>query len=110
MGFWTWFWIWISLIVVSLIVLGFIGMSVLNRLESVAHQSGRLIRKLLELAAKIEDRPKLGPTTNNLLDDPALAVARRRSLQKARIKKHEQRQRRLRANLKHFDPNESRFH
>lgn len=110
MGFWFWFWIWLTLGLGALIALGFLAKSIFNRLESAAHQAMRLNDALSALSAELENRPKLESPQSNILDDPAVAVAKRRALQKARIKKQQQRQRRLIANLKHFDPNESRFH
>ena len=42
MGFWVSFWMWLSLSVGALVALGFVGISLFNKLESAAHQFGRL--------------------------------------------------------------------
>jgi flagellar biosynthesis/type III secretory pathway M-ring protein FliF/YscJ len=103
-----WLWTWASLAVASLAILGLILKSVFNRLLSAGHQAERLANKL-EALSKLEDKPKLASPESSILQDPAIALGRRKELLKARIKKQEQRQRRLIASLKRFDPNESRF-
>lgn len=104
-----WVWIWVALVIVSLAILGLILKSVFNRLVSAGHQAERLANKLETLTALLEDKPKLTSPESSLLQDPAIALSKRKELLKARIKKQEQRQRRLIASLKRFDPNESRF-
>lgn len=110
MNFWAWFWIWVALALSALVVLAFIAKSLFNRLGEVAHQGMRLATQVEKLTEQIDKRPEIARPKDNLLDDPGLALARKRALSKAKTKKREQRQRRLIASLKHFDPNESRFH
>ncbi len=110
MGFWGVFWLWASLSVGALVVLGFIGKSLYNRGLSAAHQAMRLSSQLEKLTAELERKQKLNPVEDSLLADPGKLQMRRKALAKAKIKKQEERQRRLIASLKRFDPNESRFH
>lgn len=110
MGSLFWTWIWVALGLSALVVLGLLLKSILNRLLSAAHQAQRLAVKLEALAKLIEEKPQIEKPESSLLQDPNIALARRKTLLKARIKKEEQRQRRLIASLKRFDPNESRFH
>ncbi len=105
-----WVWTWVLLAITSLGFLGLILKSLLNRLLSAGHQFERIANQLEQLSLAIDDKPKMANPESSLLKDPGLALARRRELLKARIKKQEQRQRRLIASLKRFDPNESRFH
>lgn len=104
-----WFWIWLALIIASSAVIGLLLKSVFNRLLDAAHQAQRLADKLELLSSKLEQKPTLEPVENSVLEEPGLVRQRRQRLLKARIKKQEQRQRRLIASLKSFDPNESRF-
>ena len=110
MGFWASFWMWLSLSVGALVALGFVGKSLFNKLESAAHQFGRLAENANKLAAAIETKPVIERPADSVLADPAIARVRLRALQKAKVKKQEQRQRRLIASLKRFNPDESRFH
>jgi flagellar biosynthesis/type III secretory pathway M-ring protein FliF/YscJ len=110
MGFWAWFWIWVGLSVCALVIFGFIAKSLLNKLGSAGHQAERLAQKAQVLAAAMQNKPNLERPQDSVLADPAIARARLLALQKAKVKKQQQRQRRLIASLKRFDPNESRFH
>ena len=110
MGFWPWFWIWTALAIASLVILAFIAKSLLNKLESAGHQANRLLEKASALTAALDAKPEVKAPESSLLADPAIARARLLTLQKKKVKKQEQRQRRLIASLKRFDPNESRFH
>jgi flagellar biosynthesis/type III secretory pathway M-ring protein FliF/YscJ len=110
MGQTFWIWTWAILVLLALIVFGFIFKSLLNSLLSAAHQLERVTQKLDELAKLLDEKPKVENPESSLLKDPGITLARRRELLKAKIKKQEQRQRRLIASLKRFDPNESRFH
>ncbi|CAB4553464.1 MAG: hypothetical protein KAZ95_00045 [Rhodoluna sp.] len=110
MGFWGVFWLWSLLSVAALVVFGFIAKSLYNRAMSAAHQAMRLSTQLEKLTAELERKQKLNPVEDSLLADPGKLQMRRRALVKAKIKKQEERQRRLIASLKRFDPNESRFH
>lgn len=110
MDFWSWFWIWLGLLVSALAGLLLIAKSLLNRLGSAAHQVQRLASKAQELATALDTKPKLERPSDSVLADPAIARVKLLALRKAKIKKHEKRQRRLIASLKRFDPNESRFH
>jgi hypothetical protein len=110
MGFWTWFWIWTALVISALTTLGFIAKSLFDKLYSVGHQISRLTNKASGITSQLGMKPDLPAIETSLLANPAIAQGRRRAIQKAKIKKQEQRQRRLIASLKRFDPNESRFH
>jgi heme exporter protein D len=110
MGFWPWFWIWTALSISALALIALVAKSLYNKLESAGHQAKRLLEKTTALASAIEEKPKISAPESSLLADPAIAKARLLVLQKMKIKKQEQRQRRLIASLKRFDPNESRFH
>ena len=110
MGFWAWLWVWVALSVLALMVFGFIGKSLFNKLGAAGHQAERLAQKAQILAEAIQNKPNLDRPQDSVLADPASARARLIALQKAKVKKQQQRQRRLIASLKRFDPNESRFH
>ena len=110
MGFWAWFWVWVCLSVCALVAFGFIAKSLLNKLGAAGHQAERLAQKTQALAAAMQNRPNLERPQDSVLANPASARARLLALRKARVKKQQQRQRRLIASLKRFDPNESRFH
>ena len=110
MGQTFWIWTWVILAISALVVFGFIFKSLINSLLSAAHQLERVTIKLEELAKLLDEKPTLENPESSLLKDPGIAIARRKELLKAKIKKQEQRQRRLIASLKRFDPNESRFH
>lgn len=110
MGFWSWFWIWIVLSLVALVSFGFMAKSLLNKLGAAGHQADRLAQKAQVLADALHNKPSLERPQDSVLADPTRARARLIALQKAKIKKQQQRQRRLIASLKRFDPNESRFH
>ena len=110
MDFWGLFWLWLSLVIAALVGLLLIAKSLLNKLGSAAHQAQRLATEAQKLAKALETKPILERPTDSVLADPAIAKGRLLALRKAKIKKHEKRQRRLIASLKRFDPNESRFH
>ena len=110
MGFWAWFWVWVCLSVSALVVFGFIAKSLFNKLGAAGHQVQRLAQKAQVVAEAMASNTKLERPKDSVLADPASARARLIALQKAKVKKQQRRQRRLIASLKHFDPNESRFH
>ena len=110
MGFWTWYWIWTSLVLSSLVVFALIAKSIYNKLGLVDYQARRILEKATALAKVLETKPKISAPDSSVFADPAIAKARLLKLQKLKLKKQEQRQRRLISSLKRFDPNESRFH
>jgi F0F1-type ATP synthase delta subunit len=110
MGQTFWIWAWVLLSIGALITFGLIFKSLFNRLLSAAHQLERITEKLDKLSKLLDEKPIIDNPESSLLKDPSIALARRKDLLKAKIKKQEQRQRRLIASLKRFDPNESRFH
>jgi hypothetical protein len=110
MGFWAWFWVWVTLSVLALTAFGFIAKSLLNRLGAAGHQAERLAQKVQTLADAAKNKPSLERSKDSILIDPTTTRARLIALQKSKVKKQQQRQRRLIASLKRFDPNESRFH
>ena len=110
MGQSFWIWSWVVLVLSSLVFLAFLLKSLLNKAMSATHQLERVTQKLEQLSKLLEDKPVLAKPESALLQDPTIAMRRRKGLLKSKIKKQEQRQRRLIASLKRFDPNESRFH
>lgn len=110
MGVTFWVWTWILLVVFALVLFALIAKSLFNKLLSAAHQLERITTKLERLFALLDEKPSVQRPEDSLLADQGLVLARRKALLKAKIKKQEQRQRRLIASLKRFDPNESRFH
>ena len=110
MGFWAWFWIWLSMGAVALTLLALAAKSLLNKLGSAVHQVDRMAKQARALVEAIENKPTLERPSDSVLADPARVRFRLMNLRKAKIKKHQKRQRRLIASLKRFDPNESRFH
>lgn len=101
---------WTALSLTATGLLGLILKSLLNRLGSVGHQVSRLSDKLSALESARQSQATIELPESSLLHDPAIAQAKRRALQKAKNKKHDERQRRLIASLKRYNPNESRFH
>ncbi|MEN9956034.1 MAG: hypothetical protein RLY34_841 [Actinomycetota bacterium] len=110
MGQSFWIWTWVALGLLSTVFFAFLLKSLLNKAMSAAHQLERVTQKLERLSKLLEDKPVLAKPESALLQDPAIAIRRRKELLKSKIQKQEQRQRRLIASLKRFDPNESRFH
>lgn len=110
MGFWAWFWVWVGLSVFALVVFGFLAKSLFNKLGAAGHQAERLAYKAQILSDAVQNKPTLERPQDSVLSDPSSARARLIALRKAKVKKQQQRQRRLIASLKRFDPNESRFH
>ncbi|MFM6971983.1 MAG: hypothetical protein ACKOWH_05335 [Rhodoluna sp.] len=108
-GGWGWFWIWATLVVGSLALFGFIAKSLFNRASAVAHQLSRLLKKAAILSDLANQAMTLDKPESSMNRDPKTVQAERRTLLKAKDKKKEQRQRRLIASLKKYDPNESRF-
>ena len=110
MGFWGWFWIWVALSVGAIAIFALLGRSLWNRAVSAGHQASRLVEKGIALSNAMASKPNIKAPASSLLADPIAIQAQRKAMQKRKTKKHEQRQRRLIASLKRFDPNESRFH
>ena len=110
MGFWAWFFIWMTLVVLSLVAIGLIGKSLLNKSLEVAHQIGRVAAEAQKLANLIDSHEKFSAEANPELITPEHAATQRRSFLKAKAKKREDRTRILIKSLKKYDPNESRFH
>lgn len=105
-----WVWTWVLLVLIAIVFLGFLLKSLLNKVLSAAHQLERIASKLGQLSKLLDEKPVLTKPEDALLQDPTIAIRRRKDLLKRKVKKQEQRQRRLIASLKRFDPNESRFH
>ena len=110
LGFWTWFWIWAGLATGSLILLIVLAKSLFNKIGDAGHQVARMLNQAAKLVAALENKPLVSAPESSILADPVALTAKRRALQKSKIKKQERRQRRLIASLKRFNPNESRFH
>ncbi|MEY4321927.1 MAG: hypothetical protein RL167_655 [Actinomycetota bacterium] len=110
MSFWIWFWIWTALIISALGVFTAIGFSLMKRLSEVSEQAKPLVAKMESLSQLAATKTQVPKPENSLLADPAVTIARRQALQKAKIKKQQAQERRLIASLKQFNPNESRFH
>ena len=110
MGFWAWFWVWVVLSVSTLVIFGLILKSLFNKLGEAEHQAERIVQKAQVLTRALQSKPDLQKPQDSVLANPTSARARLIALRKAKVKKQQQRQRRLIASLKRFDPNESRFH
>jgi hypothetical protein len=110
MGFWGVFWLWFAAGLVAVAVIGVIAKSLFDKALSAAHQAQRLATQLDKLVVELDKKQTVEPISDSLLADPGKLQLRRKALLKTKIKKQEQRQRRLIASLKRFDPNESRFH
>ena len=110
MSFWSWFLIWTLLTLSSLIALGLIIKSLLNRGELVVRQAKRLTPKISALTEAIETKPIVEKPKSAITEDPRRLIAVRNRLLAAKAKKVQARQRRLIASLKAFKPEESRFH
>ena len=110
MSFWVWFWIWVALAIGAVAVFVAIGISLLRRVSGINEQAKPLVEKLASLSQLADTKLQLAKPESSLLADPAIAVARKQALRKAKIKKQQARERRLIASLKQFNPNESRFH
>lgn len=108
-GGWGWFWIWIFLGATALVIFGLLAKYLLNKFLEVAHQISRLVEKTDALISISRQKLKVENPEPSLKKDSKIEVSKRRALLKAKQKKKEQRQRRLIASLKKFDPNESRF-
>lgn len=110
MGFWSWFIIWAVLVSGSLITFALIAFSLMRKLQDAVVETEPLAAKVDALNELVGKKPILERSEHSLLADPGVAVARKRALERAKIKKQQAKQRRLIASLKQFDPNESRFH
>jgi hypothetical protein len=109
MGFWSWFWIWLGLSIGSLVVLGLIGKSLLNRSGEVVHQIERIMAPMQDLVEAMNSKPEKTERDSDLLTPVGDLEASRAKLLKQKSKKRDLRQRRLRSAVKHIDVNESRF-
>lgn len=107
----TTFWVlfWSGLILGSLVINLLIFKSLYNRSLAVVFQLNKLKVKSLALAEKIGLKPLVERPESSIDKDPAIALTERRSLLKSRLKKQQQRQRRLIESLKRRKPIERRF-
>jgi hypothetical protein len=107
----TTFWVlfWSGLILGSLVINLLISKSLYNRSLAVVFQLNKLTVKSLALAEKISLKPLVERPESSIDKDPAIALTERRSLLKSRLKKQQQRQRRLIESLKRRKPIERRF-
>jgi hypothetical protein len=107
----TTFWVlfWLGLILGSLVINLLIFKSLYNRSLAVVFQLNKLTVKSLALAEKIGPKPLVERPESSIDKDPAIALTERRSLLKSRLKKQQQRQRRLIESLKRRKPIERRF-
>jgi hypothetical protein len=107
----TTFWVlfWSGLILGSLVINLLIFKSLYNRSLAVLFQLNKLTVKSLALAEKIGLKPLVERPESSINKDPAIALTERRSLLKSRLKKQQQRQRRLIESLKRRKPIERRF-
>jgi hypothetical protein len=105
------FWIlfWTGLFLGSLLINLLILKSLYNRAVSVLFQLNKIASKSLALAEKVGFKPLLERPESSINKDPAIAIAKRISLLKSRLKKQQQRQRRLIESLKRRKPIERRF-
>ncbi|CAB4553639.1 unannotated protein [freshwater metagenome] len=107
----TTFWIlfWSGLILASLVINLIIFKSLYNRGLAVLFQLNKVAVKSAALAEKIGLKPLVQRPESSIDKDPAIALSARRSLLKSRLKKQQQRQRRLIESLKRRKPTERRF-
>jgi len=105
--FWVLFW------VVLFLVAGAVNMLILrslyNRSLGVVFQLNKIALKSVALAEKIGLKPLVERPESSINQDPAVAISNRRILLKSRLKKQQQRQRRLIESLKRRKPIERRF-
>lgn len=104
-----WILLWSGLILGSLVINMLIFKSLFNRGVAVLFQLNKMAVKSLSLAQKFGLKPLLEKPESSINKDPVIAIAKRRSLLKTRLKKQEQRQRRLIESLKRRKPIERRF-
>jgi hypothetical protein len=105
------FWIlfWTGLFLGSLLINLLILKSLYNRAVSVLFQLNKMAVKSLALAEKVGLKPLLERPESSINKDPAIALAKRRGLLKSRLRKQQQRQRRLIESLKRRKSIERRF-
>jgi len=104
-----WILLWSGLFLGSLLINLLILKSLYNRGVAVLFQLNKITVKSLALAEKIGLKPLVERPESSIDKDPAIALSRRRGLLKSRLKKQQQRQRRLIESLKRRKSIESRF-
>jgi hypothetical protein len=104
-----WILLWSGLFLGSLLINLLILKSLYNRGVAVLFQLNKITFKSLALAEKIGLKPLVERPESSIDKDPAIAMSRRRGLLKSRLKKQQQRQRRLIESLKRRKSIESRF-
>ena len=104
-----WILLWSGLFLGSLLINLLILKSLYNRGVAVLFQLNKITVKSLALAEKIGLKPLVERPESSIDKDPAIAMSRRRGLLKSRLKKQQQRQRRLIESLKRRKSIESRF-
>jgi hypothetical protein len=104
-----WVLLWSGLFLGSLLVNILIFKSLYNRAVSVLFQLNKMAVKSLALAEKVGLKPILERPESSINKDPAIALAKRRGLLKSRLRKQQQRQRRLIESLNRRKSIERRF-
>jgi hypothetical protein len=104
-----WILLWSGLFLGSLMINLLILKSLYNRGVSALFQLNKIAVKSLALAEKIGLKPIVERPESSIDKDPAIALSRRRGLLKSRLKKQQQRQRRLIESLKRKKSIERRF-
>ena len=109
MGFWFWFFVYLTIGLGALLIYGFVGLQLLQKLKAFDAPA----KKLAELAAKLEKTYKTEVTVESpvaALDQTEQSVSRRQNqIVKARKAKKDAKERRLVARLKHLEFDESRL-
>jgi len=104
-----WILLWSGLFLGSLMINLLILKSLYNRGVAALFQLNKIAVKSLALAEKIGLKPVVERPESSIDKDPAIALSRRRELLKSRLKKQQQRQRRLIESLKRRKSIERRF-
>lgn len=104
-----WLLLWSGLIVGLLVINLLILKSLYNRGVAVLFQLNKIAVKSLSLAEKVGFKPLVERPESSIDKDPTIAMTERRALLKTRLRKQQQRQRRLIESLRRRKPIERRF-
>ncbi len=99
--------VWVTLLVGSLVYLGYVFYSLFLKSKTTYEASKPLISTGTCLVSAITEKPSYERPSDNLFDDVNVHLAERAKLKKKRELAAEQRQRRLIARIRDFDTQES---
>jgi hypothetical protein len=99
--------VWVTLLVGSLVYLGYVFYSLFLKSKATYEASKPLISTVTRLVSAINEKPSYERPSDNLFDDVNVHLAERAKLKKKRELAAEQRQRRLIARIRDFDTQES---